>query len=95
LSGLKGILENQYKSYIFAEKTGISMQKENLAENWSNNNYHLFTKHRGEWVAYNHDDGIIAYGKDLTTTSEIAESTGKWFALKYVNPVSYAGLRRL
>jgi hypothetical protein len=40
-------------------------------------------------------DGIMAHDKQMTIVMETAKALGKWFVLKYVNPISYAGLRRL
>jgi hypothetical protein len=31
----------------------------------------------------------------MTIVMETAKALGKWFVLKYVNPISYTGLRRL
>jgi len=65
------------------------------AQQWSQNHYNSFKKYRGQWVAYNAIDGIIAHDKHVPIVMETAKALGKWFVLKYVNPISYAGLRRL
>jgi Family of unknown function (DUF5678) len=65
------------------------------AQQWSQKNYNTFKKYKGQWVAYNATDGIIAHDKELQVVESQASSSGKWFVLKYVHPLTYAGLRRL
>jgi Family of unknown function (DUF5678) len=65
------------------------------AQQWSQKNYNTFKKYKGQWVAYNAADGIIAHDKELQVVESQANTSGKWFVLKYVHPLTYAGLRRL
>jgi hypothetical protein len=65
------------------------------AKKWVKENQKLLHRLRGQWIAYNGDDGVIAHGKEAAPVARKAEESGLWHVLKYVNPYTYAGLRRL
>ena len=65
------------------------------AQDWVKSNYKLLRKYRGEWIAYNAEDGIIAHDKSADVVAQAAEVTQKWHVLKYVNPWVFSGLRRV
>ena len=66
-----------------------------LAKQWLKSNQKLLRKHKGEWIAYNGKDGIIAHDKDASAVMQIAEKSGLWHIIKFLNPYTYSGLRRL
>jgi hypothetical protein len=80
------------KRLIFALIINESIAK---AQDWVKSNYKLLRKHRGEWIAYNAEDGIIAHDKSADVVAQAAEVTQKWHVLRYVNPWVFAGLRRV
>ena len=72
------------------------MQERHLkAKVWIKENQNLLHRLRGKWIAYNGEDGVIAHGKEVSEVVRQAENSGLWHILKYVNPYTYAGLRRL
>ncbi len=72
-----------------------NLQRQILAKDWVNNNQVLLRRYKGEWLAYNGTKGIIAHDKEASNVLNEANKSGEWFVLKYVNPYTYGGLRRL
>ena len=68
---------------------------QNSAKQWLKANQKLLRKYKGEWIAYNGEVGIIAHDKQVSTVMKAAEATGAWHIIKYLNPYTYSGLRRL
>ncbi len=65
------------------------------AQAWQKQHKSLLQKHKGQWIAYNGEDGIIAFGKAADKVIQEADLTGKKYIVKYLHPYTYAGLRRL
>lgn len=65
------------------------------AKIWIKDNQSLLRKYKGQWIAYNGDVGIIAHDKSVTKVMEIADNLGVRHIIKYLNPYTYGGLRRL
>jgi len=80
-------------------KNGLAMenyqQLHALAKRWLKANQKLLRKYRGNWIAYNGEMGIIASDKDAHKVIKTAQSTGVWHIIKFLNPYTYSGLRRL
>ncbi|HMQ47950.1 MAG TPA: retropepsin-like domain-containing protein [Saprospiraceae bacterium] len=66
-----------------------------LAQQWVYENQLLLRRYRGEWIAYNGEIGIVAHGKDASKVMQEAEASGLWHVIKYLNPITYSGLRRI
>ena len=72
-----------------------TQQLHDLAKHWVKTNQKLLRKHKGEWIAYNGEDGIIAHNKDASKVMKAAGTSELWHVIKYLNPYTYGGLRRL
>ena len=70
-------------------------QLHDLAKRWLKANQKLLRKHKGEWIAYNGEAGIIAHDKEAHKVIKAAEASEMWHIIKYLNPYTYSGLRRL
>ena len=57
--------------------------------NWVNNNKQRLRYYKRRYVAYNAEDGIIAYDDELQVLLNKANATTSDFAVHYVNPLSY------
>jgi len=66
-----------------------------LAKQWLKANQKLLRKYRGQWIAYNGEAGILAHNKDAHEVIKAAKATGIWHIIKFLNPYTYGGLRRL
>lgn len=49
-----------------------------LAKRWIKANQKLLRKHKGEWIAYNGEVGIIAADKDAHKVIHAAKASGIW-----------------
>jgi hypothetical protein len=68
---------------------------QNKARQWLKTNQNLLRKHKGEWIAYNGELGIIAHDQQASIVMKAASAKGVWHVIKYLNPYTYSGLRRL
>lgn len=66
-----------------------------LAKAWIKANHKTLKKYKGEWIAYNGVDGIIAHDKEVSKVVASAEASEKFHILKYLHPYTYSGLRRI
>jgi hypothetical protein len=73
----------------------MNVKLHELAREWIKSNYETLRKYKGEWIAYNGEEGIIQHNENAEVLIEQADATGKNYILKYVNPYTYSGLRRL
>jgi Aspartyl protease/Family of unknown function (DUF5678) len=73
----------------------MNLKLHQLAREWVKMNHETLRKYRGEWIAYNGEEGVIQHNQNADVLIEQADATGKSYILKYVNPYTYSGLRRL
>ncbi len=66
-----------------------------LAKSWIKQNRTLLRKYRGQWIAYNGQEGLLGHDKDVSRLAKSSKEMGKPFILKYIDPIFYSGLRRL
>ncbi|MEI9955739.1 MAG: DUF5678 domain-containing protein [Ferruginibacter sp.] len=52
---------------------------------WINQNIELLLQHKGQWIAYNKKNGLIAFGKELENVLIAAEKKTKDFCIWHVN----------
>jgi len=73
----------------------MDAQFEKLAKGWLKANRQTLHKYRGEWIAYNGQDGLIAHHKRVSVIVEEADKTEKKYIIKFLHPYTYGGLRRI
>ena len=66
-----------------------------LAQQWIKANRRLLKKHKGEWIAYNGEDGIIEHDKSAEALINKADKLGKNYIIRFLHPYTYSGLPRL
>lgn len=54
-------------------------------KSWINENKDLLLKHKGNWIAYTYEKGLLAYGKTLDEVMQQAEKVTKDFVIWHVN----------
>ena len=73
----------------------MDAQFEELAKQWIKANRQSLHKYRGEWIAYNGQDGLIAHNKHVGPMVAEADKTEKKYIIKFLHPYTYGGLRRI
>ncbi len=67
----------------------------NSAKMWVKENRNLLRKYKGQWIAYNGQDGVLGHHENVKNLVEMVKGKGKPYILKFVDPFFYSGLRRL
>ncbi len=68
---------------------------EQLAHQWIKANRTMLRKYKGQWIAYNGTEGILAHHEDVSEVINIAKQKEKKYILKYLHPYTYSGLPKL
>lgn len=55
----------------------------------------MLRKYKGQWIAYNGSEGILAHHENVSEVISIAKQKEQKYILKYLHPYTYSGLPKL